>query len=191
MTLAFVFPGQGSQSIGMMAGFDSHPEVRATFDEASSVLDQDLWPLVSEGPQSDLDQTINTQPVMLTAAIATWRAWLAAGGTQPVLLAGHSLGEYSALVASGALAFRDALPLVRYRAQAMQGPVPAGVGAMAAILGLDDESVAAACAEAVAQASGEVVEPVNFNAPSQVVIAGHRTAVERAMSGAKSRGAAC
>ncbi len=137
MTLAIVFPGQGSQAVGMMAGFDAHPAIRATFDEASSVLGQDLWALVTSGPESDLNQTINTQPAMLTVGVAVWRAWRAAGGAAPVIVAGHSLGEYSALVAAGALDFRDALPLVRYRAQAMQEAVPAGVGAMAAILGLD------------------------------------------------------
>jgi [acyl-carrier-protein] S-malonyltransferase len=148
MSIAFVFPGQGSQSIGMMAGFEDHPMVRATFDEASAVLGEDLWALVTDGPDEALNQTINTQPVMLTAGVAVWRAWQAAGGAMPAIVAGHSLGEYTALVAAGALAFRDAVPLVRFRAQAMQEAVPAGVGAMAAILGLDAESVAAACAEA-------------------------------------------
>jgi len=142
MKLAFVFPGQGSQSIGMMAGFDGHPAVRATFDEASAVLGQDLWTLVTDGPEIDLARTVNTQPVMLTAGIAVWRAWQAAGGPAPAAVAGHSLGEYTALVAAGALAFADALPLVRFRAEAMQQAVPAGVGAMAAILGLDAVTVA-------------------------------------------------
>ena len=186
MKLAFVFPGQGSQSVGMLADYASHPMVRATFDEASDVLGQDLWALVEEGPAEALNQTVNTQPVMLAAGVAVWRAWLGAGGARPALVAGHSLGEYTALVAAGALAFGDALPLVRFRAQAMQEAVPAGVGAMAAILGLDDAGVAAACAEA---AQGQMVEPVNFNAPSQVVIAGHREAVERAVAAAKARGA--
>jgi len=186
MTFAFVFPGQGSQSVGMMAGFDGHPDVQATFAEASDVLGQDLWQLVTAGSDADLNQTVNTQPMMLTAGIAVWRAWNAAGGRAPVVLAGHSLGEYTALVASGALAFADALPLVRFRAQAMQEAVPAGVGAMAAILGLDAAGVAAACAEA---AQGQVVEPVNFNTPEQVVIAGHREAVERAIDAATARGA--
>src|SRR5512137_721094 len=139
MKLAFVFPGQGSQAVGMMAGFDAHPAVRATFAEASEVLGQDLWKLVTEGPEEDIDLTVNTQPVMLTAAVAVWRAWLDIGGPRPSVVAGHSLGEYSALVASGALAFRDAVPLVRFRAQAMQEAVPAGEGAMAAILGADDD----------------------------------------------------
>jgi len=186
MKLAFVFPGQGSQSVGMLADYAAHPLVRATFDEASAVLGQDLWALVENGPTDALSQTVNTQPVMLAAGIAVWRAWLAAGGARPALVAGHSLGEYTALVAAGALAFGDALPLVRFRAQAMQEAVPAGVGAMAAVLGLDDAGVAAACAEA---AQGQSVEPVNFNAPSQVVIAGHREAVERAVAAAKARGA--
>ncbi len=188
MQLAFVFPGQGSQAVGMMRGFDALPVVRATFDEASEVLGQDLWQLVTEGPEQDLNSTVNTQPVMLTAGIAAWRAWQGAGGPAPALVAGHSLGEYTALVAAGALAFADAVPLVRFRAQAMQEAVPAGVGAMAAILGLDDAGVAAACAEASA-GSGEIVEPVNYNAPGQLVIAGHRGAVERAAAAAKSRGA--
>lgn len=186
MKLAFVFPGQGSQAVGMMKGFDDHPAVRATFDEASQVLNQDLWALVTHGPEEALDLTVNTQPVMLTAAVAVWRAWQAADGPVPAMLAGHSLGEYSALVASGALAFRDAVPLVRFRAQAMQQAVPPGAGAMAAILGADDDTVAAACRQA---AQGHVVEPVNFNAPNQVVIAGERSAVERAMQAAKELGA--
>jgi [acyl-carrier-protein] S-malonyltransferase len=186
MKFAFVFPGQGSQSVGMLADYASHPAVRATIDEASGVLGQDLWALIEDGPADALNQTVNTQPVMLAAGVAVWRAWVAAGGAAPALLAGHSLGEYSALVAAGALSFRDALPLVRFRAQAMQDAVPAGVGAMAAVLGLDDAGVAAACADA---AQGQSVEPVNYNAPNQVVIAGHREAVERAVAAAKARGA--
>ena len=188
MKIAFVFPGQGSQSVGMMAGFDAHPAIRATFDEASAVLGQDLWALVSSGPEADLNQTINTQPVMLTAGIAVWRAWQAAGGPMPVIVAGHSLGEYTALVAAGALSFADALPLVRFRAQAMQEAVPAGVGAMAAILGLDAGAVAAVCREA-ANGDSQVVESVNFNGPEQIVIAGHREAVVRAIDLATERGA--
>ena len=186
MKFAFVFPGQGSQSVGMLADYAAHPVVRATIDEASAALGQDLWALIDEGPVEALNQTVNTQPVMLAAGVAVWRAWLAAGGGRPAVVAGHSLGEYTALVAAGALTFRDALPLVRFRAQAMQEAVPAGIGAMAAILGLDDAGVAAACAEA---AQGQMVEPVNYNAPSQVVIAGHREAVERAVAAAKARGA--
>jgi len=186
MKLAMVFPGQGSQSIGMMAGFDAHPVVRETFAEASDVLHQDLWALVTEGPDSDINQTVNTQPVMLTVGFAVWRAWVAAGGATPAVVAGHSLGEYTALTAAGSLAFAEAVELVRFRARAMQEAVPTGVGAMAAILGLDDAAVAAACAEA---AQGQIVEPVNFNSPAQVVIAGHRQAVERAIDAAKARGA--
>ena len=170
----------------MMAGFEGHPLVRSTFDEASAVLGDDLWALVTDGPEEALNQTVNTQPVMLTAGVAVWRAWQAAAGAMPDIVAGHSLGEYTALVVAGALAFRDAVPLVRYRAQAMQEAVPAGVGAMAAILGLDADGVAAACAEA---AQGQVVEPVNFNTPEQIVIAGHRDAVERAIAAATAKGA--
>ena len=186
MKLAFVFPGQGSQAIGMMSGFAGHPVVRETFAEASAALGDDLWKLVEEGPAEALNLTTNTQPVMLTAGVAVYRAWLASGGAKPVVMAGHSLGEYTALVAAGALAFGDAVPLVRFRAQAMQDAVPAGVGAMAAIMGGDDDAVAAACVEA---AQGQVVEPVNFNAPGQIVIAGHREAVERAIALAKQKGA--
>ena len=186
MKLAFVFPGQGSQAVGMMRGFADSSEVRAVFEEASSALGQDLWTLVGEGPAEELNSTVNTQPVMLTAGYAVYRAWRAAGGPEPDFVAGHSLGEYTALVVAGALAFRDAVPLVRLRAQAMQEAVPIGEGAMAAILGLADDALRAACDEA---AQGQVVEPVNFNAPSQVVIAGHKAAVERGMAAAKARGA--
>lgn len=186
MKFSFVFPGQGSQSVGMMQSFAESKGVREIFAEASDVLSQDLWKLVAEGPAEALNSTVNTQPVMLTAGYAVYRAWRDAGGADPALVAGHSLGEYTALVASGALAFRDALPLVRFRAQAMQEAVPVGEGAMAAILGLEDDAVSAACGEA---AQGQVVEPVNFNAPSQVVIAGHKPAVERGMAAAKAKGA--
>lgn len=186
MKLALVFPGQGSQSIGMMQSFADTKVVRDTFEEASEVLGQDLWQLVAEGPAEALNSTVNTQPVMLTAGYAVYRAWREAGGGEPALAAGHSLGEYTALVVAGVIAFRDAVPLVRFRAQAMQEAVPLGTGAMAAILGLDDDAVRAACSEA---AQGEVVEPVNFNAPSQVVIAGHRAAVERGAEAAKAKGA--
>lgn len=186
MPFSLVFPGQGSQSVGMMAGLETSAAVRATFAEASGVLGQDLWQLAKEGPAEAQSLTVNTQPLMLTAGLATYRAWEEAGGPQPATLAGHSLGEYTAWVVAGALAFRDALPLVRLRAQAMQEAVPVGTGAMAAILGLSDEAVLAACAEA---ADGEVVEAVNFNAPSQVVIAGHKAAVERAAAAAKRIGA--
>ena len=186
MKFAFVFPGQGSQAIGMLNGFGDNPVVRDTVAEASDAIKVDLAKMIAEGPKEELDLTTNTQPVMLTAAVATWRAWRAAGGSMPAMVAGHSLGEYSALVAAGALSFTDAVPLVRFRAQAMQEAVPVGQGGMAAILGLSDEDVRAACAEA---AQGEVVEPVNFNAPAQVVIAGHKAAVERACEAAKARGA--
>ena len=186
MKLAFVFPGQGSQAVGMMAGYAAHPAVRETFAEASDALGEDLWALVTSDHDGALDRTVNTQPVMLTAGVAVWRAWLAAGGPRPDVVAGHSLGEYTALVAAGALAFRDAVPLVRYRAQAMQEAVPAGVGAMAAIMGLDEAGIEDACADA---AEGEVVEAVNFNAPGQIVIAGNAGAVERAIAACKARGA--
>ena len=186
MKFAFVFPGQGSQSVGMMQSFAESKAARGVFAEASNVLGQDLWKLMAEGPVEELNSTVNTQPVMLTAGYAAYRAWLDAGGAQPALVAGHSLGEYTALVIAGALAFRDALPLVRFRAQAMQEAVPVGTGAMAAILGLEDDAVHAACSEA---AQGQVVEPVNFNAPSQVVIAGHKSAVERGAAAAKAKGA--
>ncbi len=183
---AFVFPGQGSQAIGMLNGFTDNPVVQQTVAEASDVLHIDLAKLIAEGPKDQLDLTTNTQPVMLTAAVATYRAWLAAGGALPFLVAGHSLGEYSALVAAGVVAFRDALPLVRFRAEAMQQAVPVGQGGMAAILGLADSDVIAVCAEA---AQGDIVEAVNFNAPEQVVIAGSKAAVERACEIAKARGA--
>ncbi len=186
MKFAFVFPGQGSQSIGMLNGFAGNPVVAATVEEASDVLQFDLAKLIAEGPKEDLDLTTNTQPVMLTAAVAIYRAWIAAGGRLPSMVAGHSLGEYSALVAAGVITFRDAVPLVRFRARAMQEAVPVGQGGMAAILGLSDEDVRAACAEA---AQGDVVEPVNFNAPAQVVIAGSKAAVERACDAAKAKGA--
>ena len=186
MTFALVFPGQGSQSVGMMNGFAANRAVRSAFEEASEVLRRDMWRLAQEGPREEQNLTINTQPLMLTAGVAVFRAWTQAGARPPSLLAGHSLGEYSAWVAAGTLRFRDALPLVRLRAQAMQEAVPVGTGAMAAILGLSDDAVREACAEA---AQGEVVEAVNFNAPHQVVIAGHRAAVERAAAVAKTKGA--
>jgi [acyl-carrier-protein] S-malonyltransferase len=186
MSFAFVFPGQGSQSVGMMAAYGEADVVRATFDEASAALGDDLWAMVAEGPAEILTQTVNTQPVMLTAGIAAWRLWQERGGRNPAVLAGHSLGEYSALVAAGVISLKDAAPLVRLRAAAMQEAVPVGTGAMAAILGLDTAAIVAACAEA---AQGEVVEPVNFNANGQTVIAGHKAAVERAMNACKARGA--
>jgi [acyl-carrier-protein] S-malonyltransferase len=184
--LAFVFPGQGSQSRGMMNGYADFPAVRDTFSEASDVLKLDLWQLVAEGNDADLNATVNTQPIMLTAGVAVYRAWQSQRGTVPAIMAGHSLGEYTALTAAGALRFEDALPLVRYRAQCMQQAVPDGVGGIAAILGLEDEVVRAVCSEG---AQGEVLEAVNYNSPGQVVIAGNRTAVERGMELAKARGA--
>ncbi len=186
MKVGMVFPGQGSQSKGMLEGYGDAPEVREVLAIASEVLKQDLARLIADGPTEDLNKTVNTQPVMLTAGYAAYRLWRALGGPEPAVLAGHSLGEYTALVAAGALAFEDALPLVRLRAQAMQEAVPEGQGAMAAVLGLDDDAIRAACAEA---AQGEVVEAVNFNAPGQVVIAGHAEAVGRAVDAARARGA--
>jgi len=183
---AFVFPGQGSQSRGMMNGYADFPAVRNTFAEASDVLKQDLWQLVAEGSDDDLNTTVNTQPIMLTAGVAVYRAWQSQNGAMPAIMAGHSLGEYTALVAAGVLSFSDALPLVRYRAQCMQQAVPEGVGGIAAILGLDDDTVRAVCIEG---AQGEVLEAVNYNSPGQVVIAGNRAAVERGMVLAKAKGA--
>ena len=183
---AFVFPGQGSQSRGMMNDYADFATVRDTFTEASDVLKQDLWQLVAEGSDADLNATINTQPVMLTAGVAVYRAWQSQNGAKPTIMAGHSLAEYTALVAAGALSFTDALPLVRYRAQCMQNAVPEGVGAIAAILGLDDDAVRAVCVEG---AQGEVLEAVNYNSPGQIVIAGNRGAVERGMELAKAKGA--
>ncbi|WP_296229438.1 ACP S-malonyltransferase [Ralstonia sp. UBA689] len=186
MTFAFVFPGQGSQSVGMLNAFADHQAVAATLAEASDALGQDIGKLIAEGPAEELNLTANTQPVMLTAAVAVYRAWQAAGGPVPAVVAGHSLGEYSALVAAGAIAFKDAVPLVRFRAKAMQEAVPVGEGGMAAILGLSDDDVRTACVEA--SAAG-VVEAVNFNAPAQVVIAGAKAAVEKACEIAKAKGA--
>lgn len=187
MQSVFVFPGQGSQSVGMMAELAARDRaVRDTFDEASTVLDFDLWQLVSEGPADRLNETVNTQPAMLAADVATWRCWRNAGGGMPGAVAGHSLGEYAALVAAGVLDFASAVRLVHERAQRMQQAVPAGIGAIAAVLGLEDEQVAAACA---ASAQGEVVEPVNFNSPGQLVIAGHAGAVQRALDACKAAGA--
>jgi len=188
MTFAFVFPGQGSQSVGMLNSIAERPEVRATLQEASEVLGEDIAKLISEGPAEALSLTTNTQPVMLTAGVAFYRAWLAGGGPVPKVMAGHSLGEYSALVAAGAISFKDAVPLVRFRAEAMQTAVPVGTGGMAAILGLDDATVIKICAEA-STASGGVVEAVNFNAPGQVVIAGASGAVTKACELLKAAGA--
>ncbi len=183
--LTFFFPGQGSQSVGMMAGFGGSKVIRDTFAEASDILGVDFWKMATEANES-INETTNTQPIMLIAGVATWRAWQVVASDVPSILAGHSLGEYTALVVSGALSFADSLPLVRYRAEVMQSAVPAGVGAMAAILGLDDDTVRAVCAEA---ALNDVLEAVNFNSPGQIVIAGNKAAVERGMELAKIKGA--
>ncbi|MFN3618135.1 MAG: ACP S-malonyltransferase [Aquabacterium sp.] len=185
---AFVFPGQGSQSVGMLDAWGDHPAVRDTLAEASEALGEDVAHLIAQGPKESLDLTTNTQPVMLTAGVACWRAWLAETGLTPAAVAGHSLGEYTALVAAGALTLKDALPLVRFRAQAMQEAVPVGAGGMAAILGLDAEAVKAGCAEAAA-ACGEAVEAVNFNDPKQTVIAGTKAGVDKACEVLKAAGA--
>jgi len=185
---AFVFPGQGSQSVGMLDAWGDHPAVRQTLAEAAAALGEDIGALIHGGPKEALELTTNTQPVMLTAAIACYNAWRAEGGAEPAAVAGHSLGEYSALVAAGALTLADALPLVRLRAQAMQRAVPVGAGAMAAILGLDAAAVAAVCAT-VAAATGEVVAPANYNDPKQTVIAGSKTGVDRACEQLKAAGA--
>ena len=187
MSFAFVFPGQGSQSVGMLGALSAaQPAVQATFAQASEVLGYDLWQLTSAGPAEDLNATERTQPAMLAAGVATWRTWQARGGALPALVSGHSLGEFTALVCAGALDFAPAIALVRCRGELMQAAVPAGSGAMAAILGLDDAAVEAACREA---AQGEVVEPANYNSPGQVVIAGAAAAVQRAIAAAKARGA--
>ncbi|MBL8490664.1 MAG: ACP S-malonyltransferase [Rhodocyclaceae bacterium] len=186
MRFALVFPGQGSQSVAMMNAYGEHPVLRACFDEASEALGRDLWSLAAEGPVEAQNQTINTQPLMLTAGVAVWRLWREKGGGLPQMVAGHSLGEYTALVVAGVLTLRDAVPLVEFRAKAMQEAVPAGTGAMAAILGLDAERIKGICAEA---AEGQVVEAVNFNAPEQTVIAGDQAAVARAAEACKGAGA--
>lgn len=186
MNFAFVFPGQGSQSVGMMAAYGESAVIRQVFAEASDALGQDLWQMVAEGPAELLAQTVNTQPLMLTAGVAVYREWVARGGAAPSLVAGHSLGEYSALVAAGVLDLAEAVKLVRLRAQAMQEAVPQGEGAMAALLGLDEPAAAEACAEA---AQGDVVSAANLNSPGQIVIAGSKAAVERAIAAAKARGA--
>lgn len=186
MSFAFFFPGQGSQSLGMMNGFAEHAIVKNTFDEASAILGQDLWAMINGSDAEIIGQTVNTQPIMLAAGVAVYRAYLEVGGKTPAAVAGHSLGEYTALVAAEALDFADAVKLVRLRAELMQSAVPQGVGAMAAILGLEDEQVRQICAES---AQGEVVEAVNFNSPGQVVIAGNAAVVGRAMAAAKEAGA--
>jgi len=188
MTFAFIFPGQGFQSVGMLNTIAHRPEVKAVIQEASDALGEDVAKLIAEGPAEALSLTTNTQPVMLTAGVAFYRAWLAEGGAVPAMMAGHSLGEYSALVAAGVIAFKDAVPLVRFRAEAMQTAVPVGTGGMAAILGLDDDIVKQVCDQA-SQASGQIVEAVNFNAPGQVVIAGSSDAVTKACELLKAAGA--
>lgn len=186
-SLAFVFPGQGSQQVGMLAELaDAHPVIKSTFAEASEVLGYDLWDLVQNGPEADLNQTDKTQPALLTSGVALWRLWQEQGGQMPALVAGHSLGEYTALVCAGAISFADGVNLVKLRGEFMQQAVPAGTGAMAAILGLADDAIEQACAEA---AQGEVVSPVNYNCPGQIVIAGQKAAVERAIEGCKAAGA--
>ncbi|HEV7912230.1 MAG TPA: ACP S-malonyltransferase [Albitalea sp.] len=187
-SFAFVFPGQGSQSVGMLDAWGDHAAVRRTLEEASQALGEDVGRLIREGPKEQLDLTTNTQPVMLTAGIACYRAWLAETGLEPVVVAGHSLGEYSALVAAGSLSLADALPLVRFRAEAMQQAVPVGVGAMAAILGMEAQAVRDGCVE-VSAATGEVVEAVNFNDPKQTVIAGTKAGVDKACEALKAKGA--
>jgi [acyl-carrier-protein] S-malonyltransferase len=186
---AIVFPGQGSQAIGMLNGFAGNAVVEQTIAEANEALGFDLGKMIAEGPKEELDLTTNTQPVMLTASVAVYRAWIAAGGPVPKVVAGHSVGEYSALVAAGVIAFKDAVPLVRFRAKAMQEAVPVGQGGMAVILGLAADDVRAVCAEAAAAEPGSVVEAVNFNEPTQIVIAGHNAALERACELAKAKGA--
>ncbi len=187
---AFLFTGQGAQAVGMLNGFAGNPVVEQTVAEASEALGFDIGKLIAEGPKEDLDLTTNTQPVMLTAAVAVYRAWIAAGGPLPSIVAGHSLGEYSALVAAGVIQFKDAVPLVRFRAQAMQDAVPVGQGGMAVVLGLQADDVRAVCLEAVGgENAGEVVEAVNFNEPTQIVIAGHAGAIDRACEIAKAKGA--
>ncbi|MDR1530008.1 MAG: ACP S-malonyltransferase [Burkholderiales bacterium] len=185
--VAFVFPGQGSQSVGMMESFGASPIVRSTFDEASEALGEDLWRMAEEGPAEKLSLTINTQPLMLTADVSIWRAWCESNNLRPDIVAGHSLGEYAALVAAEALDLRDAVTLVRFRAQVMQDAVPEGIGAMAAILGLDDDKVMVLCAAQTVP--NNCVEAVNFNGPGQVVVAGHKGAVERLIEAAKEAGA--
>lgn len=186
-SLAFVFPGQGSQQVGMLAELaEANPVIQSTFAEASEVLGYDLWALVQDGPAEDLNQTDKTQPALLTAGVALWRLWQEKGGAQPAVMAGHSLGEYTALVCAGAIDFKDGVKLVKLRGEFMQQAVPAGTGAMAAILGLSDDAIEAACEAA---AEGQVVSPVNYNCPGQIVIAGEKDAVERGIAQCKEAGA--
>lgn len=189
MKFAFVFPGQGSQSVGMMNGYADLPIVQETFQEASDILKQDFWSMVNSGPVEDINLTVNTQPLMLIAGIAVYRAWVSLGGQKPAVLAGHSLGEYTALIVAEVMNFADALALVRSRAQAMQQAVPESVGGMAAILGLDDETIKTICQDITNQNDGESLEPANFNSPGQVVVAGHKNAILQGIEMAKSKGA--
>lgn len=189
MKFAFVFPGQGSQSVGMMNGYSGLPVIQETFQEASDILKQDFWSMVNDGPSDDLNLTINTQPLMLIAGVAVYRAWTSLGGCQPAMLAGHSLGEYTALVVAEVLSFADALALVRFRAQVMQHAVPEGIGGMAAILGLEDGVIQSLCHDVTRQRTGESLEPANFNSPGQVVIAGHKNAILQGIEMAKQKGA--
>ncbi|MDH3317855.1 MAG: acyltransferase domain-containing protein, partial [Gammaproteobacteria bacterium] len=190
MSIAFVFPGQGSQSLGMLSDMASaHPQIEQTFAEASGVLGYDLWALTQQGPEEKLNQTEQTQPAMLAAGVAVWRVWRSCGGAKPALLAGHSLGEYSALVCAASLDFTTAVALVAARGRFMQEAVPAGEGAIAAVLGLDDAQVLEACGEAMKARPGEVAAAVNYNAPGQVVVAGNAEAVARALEAAKEKGA--
>ena len=189
MKFAFVFPGQGSQSVGMMKGYDDLPVVHETFSEASDIFGQDLWKMVNNGPTDSLNLTTNTQPLMLTSGIAVYRAWKSLGGPKPTFIAGHSLGEYTALVVSGAMTFHNALSIVRFRGEIMQQAIPDGTGNMAAILGLDDNMIRTICTDVTNDSAGESLEPANFNSPGQVVIAGHKNAVLRGIELAKEKGA--
>lgn len=189
MKLAFVFPGQGSQSVGMMNGYTDLPIIQETFEEAADTLKQDFWSMVNNGPAEDLNLTIHTQPLMLTAGVAVYRVWKELGGKQPAFLAGHSLGEYTALVAAETLSFAEALAIVRFRAQSMQQAVPEGIGGMAAILGLDDTVIHSICDDIMQQYPNAILEPANFNSPGQVVAAGHKDAILQGIELAKSRGA--
>ena len=189
MKLSFVFPGQGSQSVGMMKGYSDLPIVKDTFTEASDVLHEDFWAMVNNGPPDSLNLTTNTQPLMLMSGIAVYRAWKSLGGPDPAFIAGHSLGEYTALVVSGVMTYEDALSMVRFRGKVMQQAVPEGIGKMAAILGLDNDAIQAVCSEVTRDSEEESLEPANFNSPGQVVIAGHKNAVLRGIKLAKEKGA--
>lgn len=189
MKFAFVFPGQGSQSVGMMNGYTDHSIVKDTFSEASDLLHDDFWEMVNSGPSDSLNLTTNTQPLMLMSGVAVYRAWKNLGGENPAFIAGHSLGEYTALVVSGVMTFKDALSIVRLRGKVMQQAIPEGKGGMAAILGLDDTTIKNVCNEIIEEADGESLEPANFNSPRQIVIAGHKNAVLRGMELAKEKGA--